>query len=132
MFEARGKCGIKLLVIDTDGEYWDHSESRLWNFGATMRRLGMAAPKYTDSEFLVENSIPPDHIRHFDWDKVKQRVDPEGRKRQHWRTQFEGQEEERRQRKRRREEEDQGDRPAKERKLTKWNKNFDVKIQERM
>lgn len=132
MFEARGKHAIKILVIDTEGEYWDHGQSRLWDVGRTMSRLGMAAPEYTRFEYLVEHSIPSNHIGSFDWDEVKERLDDGGMWRKYWRKQFKGQESQKADRKRKRKEEAKDEQPAKKRKATSWNKDFDVKIQERM
>lgn len=71
MFEARKQTGIKILMILTVGRHWDHGKSRLWCLTDLMPRLGLAPAEHNRYEYLVENSIPPQHIKTFDWDSVK-------------------------------------------------------------
>lgn len=75
MFEARGETGIKILEIDSVGTYWDHKKSRLWDVEHLIRRFRISSMPFFEAEYLVENAIPPEHIKHHDWEKVKERLD---------------------------------------------------------
>ena len=79
-FEARamkrGYTAIKILKIDTTGEYWDHNVSRLWEANHIIQTLGLVNEPYHDYEYLVKNLIPREHVEVLDWDKHKDTYDP--------------------------------------------------------
>lgn len=81
-YQDKGFTGIKVLEIDTAGEYWDHHISRLWEVKRLLAWFGLRHKPYYKHEYLVENVIPKEHIsRVYSWDVEKDReeLDPRGR-----------------------------------------------------
>jgi hypothetical protein len=60
--EAKGKKGIKLLVIDTTSKDWDHKQSRMWHLPYLLHSLDVACRHEVDDEYLIEHSIPRESI----------------------------------------------------------------------
>jgi hypothetical protein len=82
VYAEKKRTGIKILEVDTNGEYWDHNISRLWEVKHLLQSFRMLRKGYHLNEYLVENVIPPEHItKTYVWDNQRDRdfLDPSER-----------------------------------------------------
>lgn len=64
-FRDRGCRNIRALVINTTVEEWDYDRQTMWSLGHLARELKLGYLRRfsdADSEYLIENSIPPEAV----------------------------------------------------------------------
>jgi len=57
-YHERGYLGIKIMLIDTTSNAWDHPNQRLWKVNYLVDKLRLTKHEYFESEWVVENEIP--------------------------------------------------------------------------
>ncbi|KAI0136529.1 hypothetical protein BJ170DRAFT_15776 [Xylariales sp. AK1849] len=80
-YEAEGYEGIEIVCFDSTGHGWDHQKQRLWKATSLVNSLQLrkrARSIAGPDEYLLEHSIPAEHIRRKEWDQYKHVVDPSG------------------------------------------------------
>jgi len=74
-YEARGKTGIRVVLINSQDPSWDPSNSRIWKAQELQRSLKMHSwyrKSYFSYEYLIENEIPGQAITGtVQWENIK-------------------------------------------------------------